>query len=149
MPRGASLSAQHCELWVSLLRKISVVTIDCSIGIAGISWPVLKYSCFYRGKKISVKGWFKDPIQSNNGKVVTSTGLRWMPVMLLTSVPFVGRIFALSFLTFLVPSEKKHKALGKRHRSPQRRASQVVCLLRLVVDAGYACIELARQCDRT
>ena len=110
-----------------------------------------------RGKKINAKGWFKDPIQSNNGKVVTSTGLRWMPVMLLTPIAFVGRVFALTFLTVLVPSEKKQKELGKRHRSPQRRASQVVCLLRrwfrhsqlrLVVDAGYACIELARQCIR-
>jgi len=110
-----------------------------------------------RGKKISAKGWFKDPIQSNNGKVVTSTGLRWMPVMLLTPVAFIGRIFALTFLTILVPSEKRQKELGKRHRSPQRRASQVVCLLRrwfrnhklrLVVDAGYACIELAKQCIR-
>jgi len=108
-----------------------------------------------RGKQIKAKGWFKDPIQSNNGRIVTSTGLRWMPVMLLTQVPFVGRIFALSFLTILVPSEKRQKELGKKHRSPQRRASQVICLLRrwfrhckvrLVVDAGYACIELARQC---
>jgi hypothetical protein len=110
-----------------------------------------------KGKHINAKGWFKDPIQSNNGKVVTSSGLRWMPVMLLTHVPFIGRIFALSFLTILVPSEKKQKELGKRHRSPQHRASQVVCLLRrwfrnselrLVVDAGYACIGLARQCIR-
>ena len=108
-----------------------------------------------RDKQIKAKGWFKDPIQSNHGRVVTSTGLRWMPVMLLTQVPFIGRIFALSFLTILVPSEKRQKELGKRHRSPQRRASQVICLLRrwfrhsklrLVVDAGYACIELARQC---
>ena len=110
-----------------------------------------------RGKKINAKGWFKDPIQSNHGKVVTSSGLRWMPVMLLTHVPFIGRIFALCFLTILVPSEKRQKQLGKRHRSPQHRASQVVCLLRrwfrhsklrLIVDAGYACIELARQCIR-
>jgi len=110
-----------------------------------------------RGKHIRAKGWFKDPIQSANGKVATSSGLRWMPVMLLTVVPFIGRIFALPFLTVLVPSEKRQRELGLRHRSPQKRASQVVCLLRrwfplfslrLVVDAGYACIELARQCIR-
>ncbi len=108
-----------------------------------------------RGKHISAQGWFKDPVQSGNGRVVTTSGLRWMPVMLLTSVPFVGRIFALAFLTILVPSEKTQKKLGKRDRSPQRRACQVVSLLRrwlrhqklrLVVDAGYACVELARRC---
>ncbi len=108
-----------------------------------------------RGKQIRAKGWFKDPVQSGNGKVVTTSGLRWMPVMLLTQVPFVGRIFALAFLTILVPSEKTQKKLGKRHRSPQRRACQVVSLLRrwlrkrklrLVMDAGYACVELARGC---
>lgn len=107
-----------------------------------------------RGKQINAKGWFKDPVQSGSGKVITTSGLRWMPVMLLTQVPFIGRIFALAFLTILVSSEKTQKKLGERHRSPQRRASQVVCLLRrwlrhqklrLVVDAGYACVELARQ----
>jgi hypothetical protein len=44
-----------------------------------------------RGKKIQAKGRFKDPIHSSGGKVVISSGLRWMPVMLLTPIPFLKR----------------------------------------------------------
>lgn len=111
-----------------------------------------------RGCKIRAKGRFKDPIQSSaNGKIITCSGLRWMPVMLLTSIPFIGRIVALPFLTILTPSEQCQKGLKQKYYSPQKRAIQVVCLLRrwfplfqlrLVVDAGYASVELARQCIR-
>lgn len=108
-----------------------------------------------RGKKIQAKGRFKDPIHSSGGKVVISSGLRWMPVMLLTPVPFLKRMVALPFLTVLTQSEKRAKELQIRHKSPQKYATQVVCLLRswipsrqmrLVVDAGYACVELFIQC---
>lgn len=107
------------------------------------------------GKHIRAKGWFKDPVQSGHGKIVTSPGLRWMPVMLLAPVPFIGRTFALPILTVLVPSEKRQKELGLRHRSPQRKAAQVACILRrwlphanlrIVVDAGYASIGLFKRC---
>lgn len=111
-----------------------------------------------RGCKIQAKGRFKDAILSSaTGKIVVCPGLRWMPVMLLTSVSFIGRIVALPFLTMLVPSEKRQKELKQKYYSPQKRAIQMVCLLRcwlptrklrLVVDAGYASVELAKQCIR-
>lgn len=108
-----------------------------------------------RGKKIKAKGRFKDPVDSSAGKIVTSYGLRWMPVMLLTPIPFIKRMVALPFLTVLTKSEKRCKEHNERHKSPQKLAGQVVSLLRrwlpsrqlrLVVDAGYACSELVRQC---
>jgi DDE superfamily endonuclease len=110
-----------------------------------------------RGKKIQAKGRFKDPIYSSGGKVVISSGLRWMPVMLLTPIPFLKRIVALPFLTVLTWSEKRANELKIKHKSPQKYAAQVVCLLRLwipsrqmrlVVDAGYACVELFIQCTK-
>jgi len=111
-----------------------------------------------RGCKIQAKGRFKDAILSSaTGKIVVCPGLRWMPVMLLTPVSFIGRIVALPFLTMLIPSEKRQKELKQKYYSPQKRAIQVVCLLRrwfpsqklrLVVDAGYASVELAKQCIR-
>ena len=59
-----------------------------------------------RGCRIRAKGRFKDPIQSSStGKIVVCSGLRWMPIMLLTSVPFIGRTVALPFLTILTSSE--------------------------------------------
>ena len=112
-----------------------------------------------RGCKIQAKGRFKDAILSSaTGKIVVLVEVfRWMPVMLLTSVSFIGRIVALPFLTMLVPSEKRQKELKQKYYSPQKRAIQMVCLLRrwlptrklrLVVDAGYASVELAKQCIR-
>lgn len=110
-----------------------------------------------RGKKIKLKGFFKDPLGTGSQKTVTCSGLRWMPVMLLVKVPFMKRTVALPFLVVLSPSEATSKKIGKRHKSPQRQAEQVCQLLRrwypnrplrVVADAGYATQGLMRICKK-
>jgi hypothetical protein len=78
-----------------------------------------------RGKKIKAKGIFKDPLGTGAGKLVTCSGLRWVPVMMLVRVPFMTRTVALPFLVILSPSERTHIKMGRRHKSPQRIAEQV------------------------
>lgn len=121
---------------------------------------ILSFSCDdtlerRRGRKIKARGWFRDAVLSTPQQVVTSQGLRWMPVMLLVSVPLVKRIMALPFMTILVPAEREQQRINRRHVTPQRRATQIACLLRrwfrrkairLVGDTGYACKTLARRC---
>src|SRR5690349_1561896 len=54
-----------------------------------------------RGKRISAKGIYRDPVRSSHGHFVKASGLRWLSLMVLVSVPWAGRVWALTFLTAL------------------------------------------------
>src|SRR5215217_7274696 len=56
------------------------------------------------GKKISAKGVYRDPVRSTHEKLVKSSGLRWVCVMLLVEIPWASRVWALPFLSVLAPS---------------------------------------------
>jgi hypothetical protein len=44
------------------------------------------------GPKISARGIYRDPVRSSRGHFVKASGLRWISVMLLASIPWAGRI---------------------------------------------------------
>lgn len=69
-----------------------------------------------RGAKIAAKGIYRDPVRSSHSHLVKASGLRWLSLMLLAPVPFAQRVWALPFLTVLVPSER-----AQQKRAPQRR----------------------------
>jgi DDE superfamily endonuclease len=110
-----------------------------------------------RGKKIKAKGIFKDPVGTGNGKHVTCSGLRWVPVMVLIKVPFMKRTVALPFIVPLSLSERSATKIGSRHKSPQRIAEQICHLLRrwfpdrtivLVADSAYTTTGLFKACQK-
>ena len=70
-----------------------------------------------RGKRIAAKGIYRDPVRSSDSHFVKASGLRWMSLMLLAPVPWAGRVWALPFLTALVPSERACRERGRRHKS--------------------------------
>jgi hypothetical protein len=69
-----------------------------------------------RGKGISAKGIDRDPVRSSDSHFVKASGLRWMSLMLLAPIPWAGRVWALPFLTALVPSERACRERGHRHK---------------------------------
>ena len=69
-----------------------------------------------RGKRIAAKGIYRDPVRSSDSHFVKASGLRWMSLML-APIPWAGRIWALPFLTALVPSERACREQGRRHKS--------------------------------
>ena len=69
-----------------------------------------------RGKRITAKGIYRDPVRSSDSHFVKASGLRWMSLMLLAPIPWAGRVWALPFLTALVPSERACRELGRRHK---------------------------------
>src|SRR5919107_4555836 len=83
-----------------------------------------------RGKRIAVKGIYRDPVRSSHGHFVKTSGLRWRSLMLLARVPFAGCIWALPFLSVLAPSERFHRRHGKRHKSLLDWGRQMVLQLR-------------------
>ncbi len=79
-----------------------------------------------RGKRISAKGIYRDPVRSSKGHFVKASGLRWLGLMLLVPIPWAGRVWALPFLTALAPSERHCREHGRRHKKLTDWARQMV-----------------------
>jgi hypothetical protein len=103
-----------------------------------------------RGKRISAKGIYRDPVRSSHGHFVKASGLRWLSLMLLAPVPWAGRVWALPFLTALAPSERYGQERGRRHKRLTDWGRQLVLQVRrwlpgrslvLVTDSGFAALE--------
>lgn len=110
-----------------------------------------------RGKKISAKGIYRDPVRSSRNQLVKSTGLRWVCVTLLAEIPWARRVWALPFLSVLAPSERYCNEQGIRHKKITERAVQLLLLVRrwcpgreivAVGDGGYACLKLLDRCRK-
>ena len=69
-----------------------------------------------RGKRIAAKGIYRDPVRSSDSHFVKASGLRWMSLMLLAPIPWASRVWALPFLTALVPSERACRERNRRHK---------------------------------
>jgi hypothetical protein len=104
-----------------------------------------------RGKRISAKGIYRDPVRSSHGHFVKASGLRWISLMLLVPIPWAGRVWALPFLTALAPSERYGREHGRRHKRLTDWGRQLVLQahrwipgrdLVLVADSGFAALEL-------
>ncbi len=68
------------------------------------------------GRRIRARGIDRDPVRSSDAHFVKASGLRWMSLMLLAPVPWAGRVWALPFLTALVPSERACREHGRHHK---------------------------------
>ncbi len=107
------------------------------------------------GTKIAAKGVYRDAVRSSHSHFVKATGLRWVSLMLLTSIPWAGRVWALPFLTALAPSERANAAAGKRHKAVTDWAWQLLLVVRrwwperaivALADSGYAALALLARC---
>jgi hypothetical protein len=110
-----------------------------------------------RGEKIRAKGIFRDAVRSSQKYTNYSSGLRWVSMMLLVSLPWSDRVWALPFLTLLAPSPKTNAANNKRHKSSIDWVGQMMGAVRrwlpqralvLVVDGGMAAVKLGWRCAR-
>ena len=108
-----------------------------------------------KGEKIKEKGVFRDSARSSAKYTVYSFGLRWVSMMLLVSVPWSRRVWALPFLTVLEPSEKTNVVNGKRHKTSINWIMQMIGAVRrwlpeqklvLVTDGGLVAIKLGLLC---
>jgi hypothetical protein len=107
------------------------------------------------GPKIKEKGIFRDAVRSSKRYTVYSSGLRWVSMMLMVSVPWSQRTQALPFLTVLAPGEKTNVANGKRHKTSIDWIGQMIGAVRrwlpkkmlvLVTDGGLTAVKLGLRC---
>jgi hypothetical protein len=110
-----------------------------------------------KGAKIAAKGIYRDAVRSSHSHFVKTSGLRWVSLMLLVSIPWAGRIWALPFLTVLAPSERYCEQRGLPHKKITDWARQMLLQVRrwlperplvIVADSSYAVIELLARCAR-
>src|SRR5215207_2392077 len=83
-----------------------------------------------RGRKIAWTGRFHDATRSQSGHVVTSDGIPGVCVLLLASVPWSQRRWALPFLAILPFTPATSAKLGKPHRTAPERTEGLVRLIR-------------------
>lgn len=104
-----------------------------------------------RGKKIAAKGIYRDPVRSSHSHFVKVSGLRWLSVMVLVPIPWVGWTWALPFLTVLAPSERYHQKCRRSHKKLTDWARQMLGQVRrwvpqrtlnVVADSSFAVLTL-------
>jgi hypothetical protein len=110
-----------------------------------------------RGAHIAGLGCFRDAARSTAKNKVKSMGLRWLSMMLLVSVPWSRRVWALPFLTLLAPGGATDAQNGLRHKTSPQHLQRMVSQVRrwlpgrrivLVVDGALAAIQLGLRCRR-
>ena len=110
-----------------------------------------------RGAKISVKGLYRDHARSSRSIRVSSQGIRWISLMLLTPVGWAKRVWALPFLTVLVPSAAHCAKHGRRYKTLAHWGRLAIVQVgrwlgnrRLVVvaDNNYSALELLERARR-
>jgi hypothetical protein len=82
------------------------------------------------GPKIIERGIYRDPVRSSKSHVVKASGLRWISLMLIVDIPWIGRAWALPFLTVVAPSKGYEERLGRTHRTGVDKASALGRLVR-------------------
>src|SRR5512135_2123626 len=107
------------------------------------------------GRRIKARGCYRDPVRSSRKHVVQCFGPKWVVLMILVPVPRSERVWALPCLTTLSwPAGAGRRAA---HKTSIDLARQMVLQVRrwlpereliLVLDGGFAAVELARACQR-
>jgi len=80
------------------------------------------------GGKISKRGIYRDPVRSSKSHFVKCSGLRWLSLMVLTSLPWLeaGIYWGLPVLTVLCPSERYYTKQGKSVKKLTTWANQII-----------------------
>ena|SRR3989441_4348490 len=107
------------------------------------------------GRKINKRGHWRDSLLSSKEHSVSSSGLRWVTMALVVTLPWTKLRWALPFLSVLTTTPKVSAALHKRHKTLAHRAEQMVKVVRrwlpnvaikVIGDGAYSVIELGLTC---
>ncbi len=107
------------------------------------------------GRKIAKRGHWRDSRQSSRQRHVTTSGLRWVVMAVVVTLPWTNQPWALPFFSVLATTPKVSDELKKRHKTVPRLAQQMVRQVRrwvptvpitVVGDNAYSVIDLGAVC---
>jgi hypothetical protein len=78
------------------------------------------------GRRISARGIYRDAVRSSASHLVKASGLRWVSLTWLASIPWAQRVWALPVLTALAPSEGYYQSRGRRPKKLADWARQII-----------------------
>ena len=109
------------------------------------------------GKKIRIRGHYRDPLASSKERSVSASGIRWIVLALIVTPPWSTRPWALPILSLPSATPKGSAKAGRRHKTVAERARQMIACLRrwlpgitltIVGDTAYSVIALGLSCRR-
>ena len=109
-----------------------------------------------KGKRIGIKGWFRDPTRSSGSRVTKTQGIRWLSMQILVPVPWGGRLWSLPFMTVPAPSKKTCEKLGIKHQSCVELTCILIGIIRrwypkqeiyLIGDGAFTAVKLCLKCE--
>ncbi len=107
------------------------------------------------GRRIKIRGHYRDPLQSSKKRSVSTSGVRWVVLTLIITPPWSKRSWALPVMSVPAPTPSVSKRLGRRHKTVPERARQMILVVRhwlpavemtVVGDQTYAVVELGNSC---
>ena len=107
------------------------------------------------GKRIRLRGHYRDSLASSREKSVACSGLRWLVLAVVVRAPWTQRDWALPVLSVPAPSPAVSDRLGQRHKTVAQRAQQVVRIIRrwlpavqltVTGDQAYSVLALGLTC---
>jgi len=129
-----------------LLRLFVAVFVPRGVVLFGLDDTIERR----RGKQMTAKGIYRDPVRSSPTHVVKASGRRWLGCMLLTPIAWANRVWALPCLPVLCPSERCYAPRGRGHHTMRERSWQIIQLVRrwlpmrqvvFVADSSVAALE--------
>jgi DDE superfamily endonuclease len=91
-----------------------------------------------RARKIEGRGCYRDPVASSRKNVVICFGLKWLSLMVLVTLPWSSRVWALPFLTVLCRAKqdgqrakiwRQHRRQKKQGKAKARAPQKAACAL--------------------
>jgi hypothetical protein len=109
------------------------------------------------GRRLSLRGHYRDPLASSRGQTIASSGLRWLVLAVVVELPWTKKPCALPVLTIPAPGPAVSERQGRRHKTIAQRAAQLVRVVRrwlpaaqitLSGDGAYSVLELGLVCQK-
>jgi len=106
------------------------------------------------GRKIKVKGCYRDACRSSQSLVIKCFGIKWLCAAIIIKFPWTNRYWALPFMIVLCSSKKHDLEKKIKHKTSIDKAMQLVPIISgllkrswvLLGDGGFACLKLANRC---
>lgn len=109
------------------------------------------------GLRIHKRGHYRDPLASSRKRSVSTSGLRWIVLALVVTLPWTTRCWALPILSVPAPTPQVSARLGLRHKTIAQWARQMLRVVRrwlpnvdmtVLGDQTYSVVELGHACQR-